>query len=131
MDGWMEENCINNCFFYLATLSIPEGLEFFSNSIQDTSVAVNWTDVPDMCATGYVVLVYANGSIVVNTTTQDNSYIIRENIIDVEYCIAVATRRSDDAIGTPTNPICITLASKRSLCECNNYDININIERLN
>ena len=56
MDGWMEENCINNHFFYL----------------------------------------------------------INRNISDVEYWIAVATNRFDDAVGTPTSPVCITLTSKCS-----------------
>ena len=123
----MEVSYINNLFFNSAALSTPQNLMFIDNSIQDTSIAVNWTEVSDTCAIGYVVLVYANGNVVVNITTQDNKYTITENIIDAEYCIAVATHRLDGANGTPTSQLCITLASKCSLRECNNYDINNNI----
>ena len=112
MNGWMEVNCINPLFFYSAALSTPQGLTLTDDSIQSTSVAFNWEPVDDMCAIGYVVSVYANGTSVINTTTLYNNYTIDGNITNVEYCVVVATYRTDDAVGTPTSQLCITLASK-------------------
>ena len=108
----MEINCINPLFFYSAALSTPQGLTFIDDSIQSTSVAFNWEPVDDMCAIGYVVSVYANGTSVINTTTLYNNYTIDGNITNVEYCVVVATQRTDGTVGTPTSQLCITLASK-------------------
>ena len=124
-------NGINPLFFYSAALSTPQGLNLTDNSVQSTSVAFNWEAVNDSCAIGYVVSVYANGTLVTNTTTSNNAYTIDRNITNVEYCVTVATQRADGAVGTPTNQLCITLASKCSLHECNDYKINNNISRLN
>ena len=131
MNGWMEVNCINPLFFYSAALSTPQGLTLTDNSIQSTSVAFNWELFNDMCVIGYVVSVYANGISVINTTALYNNYTIDGNITNIEYCVTVATQRTDGTVGTATNQLCITLASKYSLHECINYDINNNISRLN
>ena len=114
MNGWMEINCINPLFFYSAALSTPQGLTLIDNSIQSTSVAVNWASVNDMCAIGYVVSVYANGTSVINATIpfSHNNFTIDRNITNVEYCFTVATYRTDYTVGTPTSQLCITLASK-------------------
>ena len=126
----MEVNCINPLFFYSAALSIPQELTLIDNSIQSTSVAFNWAPVDDICAIDYVVSVYANGTSVTNTTTLYNNYTIDGNIANIEYCVTVATQRTDGTVGTSTSQLCITLASKCFLHECINYDINNNILRL-
>ena len=103
------------------------------DSIQSTSVAVNWAPVNDICAIGYVVSVYANGTSVINATIpfSHNNFTIDRNITNVEYCFTAATYRTDYTVGTPTSQLCITLASKCFfLHECINYDINNNISRL-